>query len=168
MSAASSCANKDANSCSALSENPYTGGVGRQNPDVFFNTSVDNLGTTGYNVDAAVKYADSYCASHSEWLCAEFVARSLNAGGLFSGVTDYGNYKGYNLKYVPDLHQALKSLYGWTQSSSGYNCGSRGQVLVYGSDDHAAFAIGNCLLDQHNPSRCGTTANWGTNVVLKP
>jgi hypothetical protein len=36
--------------------------------------------TTSYSSSAAVKYADSYCASHSEWLCAEFVARSLNAG----------------------------------------------------------------------------------------
>lgn len=36
--------------------------------------------TSGYSSSNAVKYADSYCASHSEWLCAEFVARALNAG----------------------------------------------------------------------------------------
>jgi len=168
LSAASSCEKKNADSCNALSGNPYPGGAVRQNPDVFFNSSSNDLGTTGYNVDAAVKYADSYCASHSEWLCAEFVARSLNAGCLFSGITDYGNYKGYNLRYVPDLHQALKSLYGWSQSSSGTWCGSRGQVLIYNGDEHAAFAIGNCLLDQHNPSRCGTNSAWGTNIVLKP
>jgi hypothetical protein len=31
---------------------------------------------------------------------------------------------------------------------------------------HAAFALGNCQLDQHNPSRCGTSSNWGTNIVM--
>lgn len=41
-----------------------------------------------------MNYGNQYCASHSEWLCAEFVSRALNAGGLFSGVSDYGNYKG--------------------------------------------------------------------------
>ena len=102
------------------------------------------------------------------FLYIKFSYNLLNIlGGLFSGVTDYGNYKGYNLKYVPDLHQALKSLYGWTQSSSGTWCGSSGQVLIYNGDEHAALAIGNCLLDQHNPSRCGTNAAWGTNIVLK-
>ena len=39
--------------------------------------------TSGYSSSNAVKYADSYCASHSEWLCAEFVARALNAGSTF-------------------------------------------------------------------------------------
>lgn len=102
------------------------------------------------------------------FLYLKFSYNFLNIlGGLFSGVTDYGNYKGYNLKYVPDLHQALKSLYGWTQSSSGTWCGSSGQVLIYNGDEHAALAIGNCLLDQHNPSRCGTNSAWGTNIVLK-
>ena len=52
-----------------------------------------NVTTGGYDSSASVKYANSYCASHSEWLCAEFVARSLNAGGLFSGVTDYGSLR---------------------------------------------------------------------------
>jgi hypothetical protein len=42
------------------------------------------------------------------------------------------------------------------------------QVLIYNGDEHAALAIGNCQLDQHNPSRCGTGSQWGTNIVLKP
>jgi hypothetical protein len=48
-------------------------------------------------------------------------------GGMFPGVSDYGNYNGYNLRYVPDLHRALLH-YGWTASSSGTWCGSAGQV----------------------------------------
>ena len=46
---------------------------------------------------------------------------------MFPGVSDYGNYNGYNLRYVPDLHQALLH-YGWSASSSGTWCGSSGQV----------------------------------------
>ena len=34
--------------------------------------------TLGYNGNAAVNWGNSYCGSHSEWLCAEFVARALN------------------------------------------------------------------------------------------
>lgn len=52
-------------------------------------------------------------------------------GGLFDGVSDYGSYKGYNLRMVTDLHKALKSLYGWSESSSGTWCGSAGQVLGF-------------------------------------
>ena len=74
---------------------------------------------TGYNPSAAVDFANEYCAKDSEWLCAEFVAHALHHAGLFSGVTDYGNYKGYNLRMVTDLHKALKTLYGWYESSSG-------------------------------------------------
>lgn len=126
----------------------------------------DYNATATYNAAAAVSYANSYCAKDSEWLCAEFVARALHAGGEFPDVKDYGNYNGYNLRYVPDLHKALIH-YGWTASSSGVWCGSSGQVLIYNGDEHAALAIGNCQLDQHNPSRCGTSSNWGTNIVLK-
>ena len=34
--------------------------------------------TLGYSPNAAVSWGNSYCGSHSEWLCAEFVARALN------------------------------------------------------------------------------------------
>jgi hypothetical protein len=119
-----------------------------------------------YNAAAAVSYGNSYCGKDSEWLCAEFVARALHAGGEFAGVSDYGNWNGYNLRYVPDLHRALVNS-GWSASGSGTWCGSSGQVLIYNGDEHAALAIGNCQLDQHNPSRCGTGSAWGTNIVLK-
>ena len=125
-----------------------------------------NASALTYSVDTAVGWANSHCGSNSEWLCAEFVARALNAAGEFAGVSDYGNYNGYNLRYVPDLHKALVH-YGWAASGSGNHCGSKGQVLIYNGDEHAALAIGDCLLDQHNPSRCGTGSNWGTNIVLK-
>ena len=46
---------------------------------------------------------------------------------MFPGVSDYGNYNGDNLRYVPDLHKALIH-YGWSASSSGQWCGSAGQV----------------------------------------
>jgi len=96
------------------------------------------------------------------------VARALHAGGEFSGVSDYGNYNGYNLKMVSGLHKALLH-YGWTQSSAGTWCGSSGQVYNINDDPdaHAALAVGNCLLDQHNPARCHTSSNWGPNIVLK-
>lgn len=55
-------------------------------------------------------------------------------------------------------------------SFTGNNCGNKGDVLIYNIDGdpdaHAAVALGNCKLDQHNPSRCGTAANWGPNKVL--
>lgn len=34
--------------------------------------------TLGYNGNAAVNWGNAYCGSHSEWLCAEFVARALH------------------------------------------------------------------------------------------
>lgn len=125
---------------------------------------------SSYNADVAVSWANSYCAQDSEWLCAEFVARALHAAGEFPGLSDYGNYNGYNLRYVSQLHNCLLSL-GWRQvTGSGYNCGDYGQVLIYNIDGdpdaHAALAIGGCRLDQHNPSRCGTSSNWGPNIVL--
>jgi hypothetical protein len=49
---------------------------------------------------------------------------------MFPGVSDYGNYNGFNLRYVPSLRQALLH-YGWSQSSAGQWCGSAGQVSVY-------------------------------------
>jgi hypothetical protein len=128
-----------------------------------------NNTTTTYNADSAVSYANSYCGSNSEWLCAEFVAHALHHAGEFPGLTDYGNYNGYNLRMVSGLRSYLTS-HGWSQSGTSNHCGSKGQVLVYNINGdpnaHAALAIGNCLLDQHNPSRCGTSSNWGPNVVL--
>ncbi|RYH29426.1 hypothetical protein EON65_08505 [archaeon] len=126
--------------------------------------------TVTYDANSALSWANGHCDSHSEWLCAEFVARALHAGGEFPGVSDYGNYNGYNLRLVSDLKKALLHD-GWSASSQGTWCGSKGQVLIYNINGdpnaHAAFAIGDCKLDQHNPYRCGTSSNWGPNIVLK-
>jgi hypothetical protein len=135
---------------------------------VLFNVALASNST--YNSASAISFANKYCAKDDEWLCAEFVARSLQAGGEFSGCTNFGSCEGYNLKYVSQLHKALLAN-GWYQSAGeAYNCGSAGDVLIYNidgdSDAHAAFALGSCLLDQHNPSRCSHSSNWGPNIVL--
>ena len=147
-------------------------------------TSGGGGSSTTYNKTTAISYANAYCDKDSQWECAEFVARALNAGGefpgivkiflllnnptridifiiilivIYIGVTDYSNYKGYNLKYVSGLRSCLQSV-GWliTSESNSY-CGNAGEVLIYDingdPDAHAALALGNCKLDQHNPSR---------------
>jgi len=124
---------------------------------------------TGYNAAAAVSWANGQCGSNSQWLCAEFAAMAVHAGGALPGVTNYGNYNGYNLRYVSQLRKALQAE-GWALSGQANNCGEKGDVLIYNIDGdpdaHAAIALGGCKLDQHNPSRCGTAANWGPNRVL--
>lgn len=105
----------------STSKNTFPLQADETDTDVSLNT------TSGYSASAAVNWGNSYCNKDSEWLCAEFVARALNQGGMFPGVSDYGNYNGYNLRYVPDLHKALLH-YGWSASSSGQWCGSAGQV----------------------------------------
>ncbi len=135
---------------------------------LLFNVALASNST--YNSANAISFANSYCAKDEEWLCAEFVARTVHAGGEFSGCTNFGSCQGYNLKYVSQLHKALLAN-GWYQSAGeANNCGSAGDVLIYNIDGdpdaHAAFAIGSCLLDQHNPSRCSHSSNWGPNIVL--
>lgn len=41
----------------------------------------------GQNTGATVAWANSECDTNSQWLCAEFVARSLAAGGFITGTT---------------------------------------------------------------------------------
>ncbi len=73
---------------------------------------------SGYNPDATVSWANSQCGVNSQWLCAEFAAMAVHAGGAFPGLTDYTNYKGYNLRWVSQLHKALVAE-GWTVSGQG-------------------------------------------------
>eukprot|EP00981_Chlorochromonas_danica_P013348 scaffold6207_cov189-Ochromonas_danica.AAC.4 len=121
-----------------------------------------------YAMQAAVQWADDYCASNSEWLCAEFVARALHFAGEFPGLRNFANYRGFNLRLATGLYEALIEQ-GWRVSSPGTYCGEAGQVLIYlngGALSHAALAIGGCKIDQHNPNRCGSNAYWGESVVL--
>lgn len=124
-----------------------------------------------YDANKAVAWANEYCDKNQEWGCADFTARVLAAGGEFPGFVDSGNWNGYNLRWVGQLHQALLGQ-GWKQiGGRANNCGEYGDVLIYDIDGdpdaHAAFALGGCKLDQHNPSRCGTNSNWGPNIVLR-
>ena len=57
-----------------------------------------------YNMQKSLAFSNSYCGSNWQWLCAEFVSRSLNAGGYFKGgVTNYSNYNGVALTRVSQL-----------------------------------------------------------------
>ena len=127
--------------------------------------------STGYDASKAVAWANSECDKDEQWGCSDFVARVLAAGGEFPGFVDSGNWNGYNLRWVGQLHKALLGQ-GWKQvGGTANNCGEYGDVLIYDIDGdpdaHAAFALGGCKLDQHNPSRCGTNSNWGPNIVLR-
>ena len=127
--------------------------------------------SSGYDASKAVAWANAECDQNEQWGCSDFVARVLAAGGEFPGFVDSGNWNGYNLRWVSQLHQALLGQ-GWKQvGDRTNNCGEYGDVLIYDIDGdpdaHAAFALGGCKLDQHNPSRCGTNSNWGPNIVLR-
>ncbi len=65
-----------------------------------------------------MNWANAYCGRDSEWLCAEFAAMAVHAGGEFPGLTDYTNYHGYNLRWVSQLHKALLAA-GWHESAQG-------------------------------------------------
>jgi len=124
---------------------------------------------SGYNAGAAVNWANGNCGGDPDYGCSQFAAMAAHAGGAFPGLTSYTNYNGYNLRWVSQLHRALLDE-GWHESGQGYNCGEAGDILIFNIDGdpdaHAAVAIGNCQLDQHNPARCGHSANWGLNKVL--
>jgi len=109
-----------------------------------------------YNPTAAVKWADQNCAVDDGTECAEFVSNALSKGGESCFHT-----------YVPDLDSCLKGR-GWTQGSFP---GHKGAVVIWSDDQgpyHAALSKGDGTIDQHNPSRCGTSGSWGTNYVLNP
>ena len=81
-----------------------------------------------------------------------------------SNVTCYATYPGYNLRLVSDLHKALKTLYGWTQSSSGTWCGSSGQVLIYNGQlpFSASLILTPCVRMMH--LNCVVLTHTCTNV----
>jgi len=129
--------------------------------------------SANFNMAQAIKFANGNCASSPQWLCAEFVARSLHAGGLFPGVSSYFNYKGVNLAWVPSLVPYLQK-HGWValnKGKYGSDPGQAGDILVYmvnGSPlSHVAFSIGPNKDDQHNPNHCNAFSNWGPHMVLR-
>ena len=64
--------------------------------------TVVKVTTTQYDVDAAIAFAKKYAYKYPSWLCAEFVSRSLRAGGIDINV----------IKGVGDLYRALLSMNG--------------------------------------------------------
>lgn len=108
-----------------------------------------------YDIEKAAAYATSNCASGSD-LCAEFVFRALQAGGLFPGHAP--------IKRVVDLIPFLTSN-GWSGGPPGSNSCSRGDVIVYaeaqkGPLAHVALAKGDGYTWQHNKNSCNTYAKW--------
>merc|ERR1719258_753155 len=72
--------------------------------------------------------------------------------------------------WVPDLDSCLKKNAGWKQTS--FPC-SKGSVVIWydnqgGQLTHTALSRGDGTIDQHNPSRCGTSGSWGSNYCLTP
>merc|ERR1712080_718866 len=65
----------------------------------------------------------------------------------------YANWKGYNLRYVPELKNALKQKKNWPSKSSA----RAGDVVIFGSDAHACIATSSSTVDCHNNNRCGST-----------
>ena len=124
------------------------------------------------NTDKTVSWANSNCAvgTHEEWLCAEYVARALMAGGEFADCTtaQIANCKGYNLRMAYGLRDALIAR-GW-KSQGGTKCTNiRGGVQIWTSREHAALTLGSGKLDQHNPNHCSTNCDWETyNVYTNP
>jgi len=118
-----------------------------------------------------VAWSNQYCSRESEWLCAEFAARSLGAGGFFSKCTNsscYCNGPYGNLCTVSNLVKAIKSN-GMKFKGTGreYACkkSNAGDIGIYMNEGHAVFMTGACKTNQHNPNKCGTTAEWDGPVI---
>jgi hypothetical protein len=115
--------------------------------------------SVGYSPSAAVSWADSHCSPDDGTECAEFVSNALKAGGHANGCF---------YPYVPDLDNCLKNNAGWKQTS--FPC-SKGSVVIWYDNTgpyHTALSRGDGTIDQHNPSRCGTSGSWGSNYCLTP
>merc|ERR1712080_668251 len=65
----------------------------------------------------------------------------------------YANWKGYNLRYVPELKNALKQKKNWPSKSSA----KAGDVVIFGNDAHACIATSSTTVDCHNNNRCGSS-----------
>jgi len=123
---------------------------------------LDTLESTlqvGYSPTQAVSWADAHCGTDDGTECAEFASNAIKAGGSASGCFH---------TYVPDLDNCLKNNAGWKQTS--FPCSS-GSVVIWTDGTgpyHAAISRGDGTIDQHNPSRCGTSGSWGSNYCLSP
>jgi len=128
-------------------------------------------------------------SSQPNYECAEFVARSLAAGGLipnlgaFAAQSAYGsyNYKGtvYDLLWVSSkqggplgLGDCLLAM-GWMSMGTGTgNIKVKSYVACDGSDgaySHVALGVGANLLDAHNNARYHVAGSYYTiNAIYNP
>eukprot|EP00935_MAST-01C_sp_MAST-1C-sp1_P000833 g833.t1 len=91
------------------------------------------------------------CTNAPGCACAEFVSRSLKAGGLDDGL----------IKYVPYLWDYLSKSSDWENVGTDANSVRAGDVIIfnYGSDyDHTCLGVGNGIVDCHNNNRCSVSA----------
>jgi len=138
-----------------------------------------------FNLQATVKYANDHWACKeatcytkvphpgaptaadepTEWQtdyqCAEFVARSLAAGGFMGGLTSgapqtlYENWHGhYNLLVTDDLMNYLKTM-GFTDAGTSSaavkaGCVVEGDAYDGEYDGHVCIGVGPGLIDCHN------------------
>jgi len=124
----------------------------------------------------AIAFANTNCQPNvnKQWLCAEFVCRALNYGGFFpGGVSNYFNYQGVNLAWVPTLVPFLLKN-GWYKVNNGQyglDPGQAGDIIVYSVNGdplaHVALATGVNKNAQHNPNACNSFTNWGPHMLLR-
>lgn len=111
-----------------------------------------------YSPSAAIAWSGQHCSDSDGTECAEFASNALRAGG----------HTMCYATWVPTLDSCLKGTAGWKQTS--FPCSAGCVVIWYDSQGpmHAAVSRGGGSIDQHNPSRCGTSGSWGSNYCLCP
>jgi len=126
--------------------------------------------------------ADPSCSStvasgsgQNNYECAEFVSRSLAAGGMIPGIdklapqSSYSNYKAYgntyDLLWVSNLQASGSPLglreyliaAGWTNCGTSASCVHECTALIVsgseGAYGHTVVGVGNQVVDSHNNAR---------------
>eukprot|EP01113_Clastostelium_recurvatum_P024285 TRINITY_DN28_c0_g1_i2.p1 TRINITY_DN28_c0_g1~~TRINITY_DN28_c0_g1_i2.p1 ORF type:complete len:204 (+),score=33.29 TRINITY_DN28_c0_g1_i2:70-612(+) len=156
--------------------------------------SADPSAVTAF-ADANWNCANAACTSkvavgqgQPNYQCAEFVSRSLAAGGYIPGIgphdsqNSYLNYKhngvAYDLLWVSSkqggpkgLEDLLKVL-GWTTVPNNQVQAGYALMLVgaEGAFSHTAVGVANGLTDAHNVAhlRAPTSVYLGINLIYKP
>jgi len=135
---------------------------------------ISHSSCSNYSPQSAQSWADDHCSRDSQWLCAEFTARALAAGGLFEKCSPNDTSKCFcngpygNLCSVSNLVKSIKSSGMKAKGSGSYNAcknAKMGDVGIYLNEGHASFMLGNCKIDQHNPNHCSSTADWDSPVI---
>lgn len=143
-----------------------------------FTFSISSLAATvTYNPDAAIAFAKSHCATDAKnhsatsgtsacddgWLCAEFVAECLLAGGFtkkLSAVAGLGGFAGQITKYGEKI-ESSKTGAGRVKMSSFDKALSKGDpiVLLYGYGNGVVNLNDLILLAQF-------TAGWDVELAV--